>query len=293
MIFRPMLASTLEGEIKFPCSVSAKIDGVRAYIQDSVVMSRSGRPIRNEFIQSILGKKEYSHMDGELTIGDFRNPKLVLATVSGVNTYLGEPDFTFRPFDYLENPSAPFRDRYRSLKRVCESFENERIKLVEQFIIRDQLEFEKFEQSVLSEGYEGVMIRDFTAPYKNGRSTAKQGWLLKVKRFSDSEAEIIGFEALQSNLNCAKINSLGYMERSSSKEGLIEKEMLGAISVRDVKTGVKFSIGTGFDATMRHKLWSEKDSLIGRIVNYRHFEKGSKDKPRFPVFIRFRDEIDF
>ena len=39
-----------------------------------------------------------------------------------------------------------------------------------------------WEQRYLAQGYEGVMLRHPAGPYKPGRSTAREAWLLKLKR---------------------------------------------------------------------------------------------------------------
>jgi DNA ligase-1 len=61
--------------------------------------------------------------------------------------------------------------------------------------------------------------------------------------------------------------------------------MLGALKVRDVKTGIEFEIGTGFTEADRVKLWQSRDMLgVFKLAKYKYFAGGSKDKPRFPVF---------
>ncbi len=67
---------------------------------------------------------------------------------------------------------------------------------------------------------------------------------------------------------------------------------MGSLKVRDVKTGVVFEIGTGFDQALRDLFWDRRGDYPGHIVKYKHFAGGSKDKPRFPVFLGFRDEGD-
>lgn len=137
-----------------------------------------------------------------------------------------------------------------------------------------------------------VMLRHPDGPYKHGRSTAKEGWLLKVKRFEDSEARIIGFSELMHNANEAKRNELGHLERSSKKAGKQGAQVLGSFIVKDLKTGVEFDIGTGFTASQRQELWNVGDNLLGRIIKYKSQPTGVKDKPRFPVFLGFRDNRD-
>jgi DNA ligase-1 len=137
-----------------------------------------------------------------------------------------------------------------------------------------------------------VFRRAPNGPYKFGRSSTNEGTLLKLKRFEDSEAEIIGVEELLSNQNDANKNALGHTERSSHKANMVPMGTMGCLNVRDLKSKVEFSIGTGFDADTRAEFWKTRKTVIGKIVKYKYFASGSKDKPRFPVFLGFRDKRD-
>jgi hypothetical protein len=59
---------------------------------------------------------------------------------------------------------------------------------------------------------------------------------------------------------------------------------------------VEFSIGTGFDADTRKRIWElyKKDpkKVLKTIVKYKFFASGSKEKPRFPVYLGPRDKRD-
>lgn len=67
---------------------------------------------------------------------------------------------------------------------------------------------------------------------------------------------------------------------------------MGSLLVNDPKFGL-FNIGTGFNQEERSQLWSIRNELIGKVVKYKYFPVGMKDKPRHPVFLGFRDmEID-
>jgi DNA ligase-1 len=119
-----------------------------------------------------------------------------------------------------------------------------------------------------------------------------EGYLLKVKRFDDSEAEIIGFEEEQFNGNTAETNELGRTKRSTAKAGLVGKGTLGAFTVRDIHTGVEFSIGTGLTALQRGVFWQRRDEYLGKLAKYKYFAVGVKVAPRHPVFLGFRDRVD-
>ena len=73
---------------------------------------------------------------------------------------------------------------------------------------------------------------------------------------------------------------------------MIPQNTLGALIVKDIKTQVEFSIGTGFDESLRKELWDNKEDIIGKVVKYKFFAYGAVDKPRHPVFLGFRDKKD-
>jgi DNA ligase-1 len=202
----------------------------------------------------------------------------------------GAPDFTFYVFDnYLA--AGGYRERYAEILKQYGSLPSF-INLLPQTVIINETELQVFEAECLEQGYEGLILRSFDAPYKFGRSTVKEGYLLKVKSFDDSEAEIIGFEEEMFNGNEAETNELGRTKRSTAKAGLSGKGTLGAFLVRDHITGVEFAIGTGLTAEQRATAWGERDRLVGKLVKYKFFSVGVIEKPRHPVFLGMRDSID-
>ncbi len=94
------------------------------------------------------------------------------------------------------------------------------------------------------------------------------------------------------NTNAAETNELGRTKRSTAQAGLVGKSTLGAFQVRDLVTGVEFSIGTGLTALERQSHWVNQEHLIGAVCKYKFFPVGVKDKPRHPVFLGFRDRRD-
>ncbi len=115
---------------------------------------------------------------------------------------------------------------------------------------------------------------------------------MKLKRFTDAEFEVIGYEERMENTNEAFTNELGRTKRSSHQEGKIGRGDLGALVLRDAQ-GLVFKVGTGFDDQQRASLWEARDrDLIGRLAKIKFFAIGVKDAPRHPVFISFRPDID-
>ena len=280
---KPMLACEVDlSKLKFPVLASPKLDGVRALVRGGLVLSRSLKPIPNRHIQLMYGRPELEGLDGELILGDPTHPEAYRRTVSAIMSIEGEPDVDFHVFDRWDR-DYPYNEVTLSYGLTIPVFYT-RISTME--------ELEEYEVALLDKGYEGVILRDPQSPYKFGRSTAKEGYLLKLKRFADSEAEIIGFEELLHNQNEATINETGHTERSTKQDGLLPADTLGALIVRDINSGVEFKIGTGFTADERRKFWNLRATLRGTLVKYQYFPTGSKEKPRFPSFQGFRHHID-
>jgi DNA ligase-1 len=62
--------------------------------------------------------------------------------------------------------------------------------------------------------------------------------------------------------------------------------------VRDIETGVDFHIGTGFNDAQRKEIWESRGGWLGKIVKYKSFKVGVKEKPRHPVFLGVRMKED-
>lgn len=298
--FKPMLAATVDNvqALQFPLFASPKLDGVRAVFKDGKLISRSLKDIPNRHTQSIFKAVNklaggLEGFDGELIAGSPTAPDVFRTTSSAVMTIAEAPDVKFFVFDEVPNGKDPgFEFRASAMARRLQKLKSDRVVLVPQVKVLSAEDLLTLEAKWLEQGFEGVMLRRLDGLYKHGRSTAKEGHLMKVKQFLDSEAEIIGFKQLMHNENEAKRNALGHLERSSHKAGKVGAGVLGAFVVRDVKTGVEFDIGTGFDAADRKKFWHARKPLVGQLVKYKYFPGGVKDKPRFPVFLGFRDLAD-
>lgn len=330
-MFKPNLAGKADDNaIQFPVLASPKIDGVRAMVHDLPgvhrprVMSRSMKPIPNALVQAALGLEELLYLDGELTVGSPTDPNCMQNTTSGVMSASKTPAFTFHVFDRFpdsdwgnDNPNMSFRERYASAReRVAHVQEHwasgrciavrERllngaefgdlmqtcpIVLVEHHIIEHIDDLAQYEADRLAEGWEGVMLRSPNGAYKQGRSTTREGGLLKVKRFVDAEAIIIGFEEQMKNNNAKQVNELGRSKRSSHKAGKEGKGTLGALICR-LPSGIEFNIGTGMDDALRQHVWDNQAKFLNTHVTYKSFPVGVKDAPRHPVFKSFRSVLD-
>jgi DNA ligase-1 len=294
--FKPMLSATHEtgGQLTFPVIVSPKLDGIRCVIREGQALSRSLKPIANKALRELLSHPLLEGLDGELISGSETDETAFNSTTRSVMSHEGETgQIRFHVFDDFTSPLLPFRQRLQiATERVSSLRDEFPLTIVQHWLVNSLEELNSTYEMFLERGYEGLMIRDPNGLYKYGRSTAKEGGLLKMKPWVDSEAEILGFDELERNHNEAKLDELGHTKRSTSKEGKVAGGTLGALHVRDIHSGQEFSIGGGYTAAKRDELWSEKDSLVGRIVKYKSVIIGVKDAPRFPVFIGFRDIRD-
>lgn len=296
-----MLAATLkkgqEKDLKFPLWASPKIDGVRMYIKDGVGYTRSNKLIPNKYVQSIIesASSEWDGYDGELVVGKPYDKDVYNNTSGAVRRESGEPDVTFCVFDYCDIPDLDYANRLWLLSEfrtvANDDLLADIVELVDTKLITSYEELEVYEQEVLAQGYEGVILHSPTALYKQGRSTLKEQCMIKLKRFLDAEAEIIGFEELMHNHNQAVTNELGLTERSSHKENLEGGNKLGALICKTPE-GVEFKIGTGFNDAQQQEFWKRRDELLGHLVTYKYFSHGIKEAPRHPVFLRLRTSGD-
>lgn len=294
MSFKPTLAvAAVFDEIKYPVFASPKLDGIRCSIVNGKALTRTLKMVPNKAIFEYLSSMDFNGLDGELIVGPPTDKDVYNKTVSQVMSFdKGMNGVTYYVFDF-HNRDGGFRERYEQLTQVVtEDFGSVPIKVLHHRLVHTAEEMLNYEQLCVSEGYEGIILRSPTAPYKYGRSTVKEGYLLKVKRFEDSEAEIIGFEEEMFNGNDAETNELGRTKRSTAKAGLSGKGTLGAFLVRDKVSGVEFAIGTGLTALQRGVFWARRDAYVGKLVKYKFFPVGVKVAPRHPVFLGFRDERD-
>jgi ATP-dependent DNA ligase len=152
---------------------------------------------------------------------------------------------------------------------------------------------DELEKYYLGLGAEGVMISDGDASYKCGRSGTKMPELQKVKRFTDSEFEIVGWEPKYHNANEATTNELGRTTRSTAKDGLFAMDTMGALKLK-MDDGTEFSCGSGFSDDIRAYLWSIRYKLAGQFAKVKYFDNGPSgyNVPRFPIFLGIRSKDD-
>ncbi len=278
---RPMLAATLKGgleTLRYPLYASIKLDGIRALVLDGVVTSRTMKPIPNHYVQRKFGDLE--GYDGELIMGDPTAPDCYRNTVTACMTH-ENPNVVALNFLAFDNYTLalPFSKRYVSLQPAFRH---------KQIYIEDADMLAHFEEAAVAAGHEGIITRCAEGRYKNGRSTMSEQGMVKIKRFMDDEAVVVGIQEQYHNGNEQTTNNQGYAERTSHRAQMRPMNTLGALVVE--WKGKQFNIGTGFTAGERQEIWNMGRANAGRVCKFKYLPIGMKDLPRHPVFLGWRLE---
>jgi len=312
---RPMLAAKFDvkrvqailDEVGF-MYMQPKIDGMRAMLaEDAEPRSRSGKILPNRYLrQWVRDHPSLRGLDGEVVAGHVYDPSTFRASMSGVRAEDGSPDFTFYAFDYFLEPHSTqgYAVRHQQVQemvlRAGELQKNNgysaKLVVCPTMMVSTMDDVARNEEELITKGWEGGILRHPKAPYKHNRSTPREGALIKLKRFEDAEARVIGYEPWYHNANEATQSPLGFTTRSSHQDNQVPLERLGALQCELLTDpSVKFKIGVmrGISHTDRDRLWEARDTLIGRICTFAHQGYGGGyDAPRTPVFLNWRSEHD-
>lgn len=233
--------------------MSEKLDGVRAWWDGKGFWSRLGNPYHApEWFTAGLPERP---LDGELWMGR----KLFQRTVGTVRRQDRSEhwrDVRFLVFDAPDDAST-FEDRIGRIPALLETAPyanaHPHVRCVDIKQLIDELD------RVCALGGEGLMLRQPGSRYEAGRSSS----LLKVKRFLDGEARVIG-----------------HLPGAGKHTG-----RLGALAVA-LDDGTRFSVGTGFSDRER-----EDPPAVGTLISFRYQELTDGGVPRFPAFVGVREDV--
>lgn len=284
-VIKPLLATKADySKLQYPLLATPKLDGIRCIMVDGTAMSRSMKPIPNNFVQEELFG--YGPMDGELMLnGDYNEVQ------SGIMSRDGEPDFTYWVFDQWDSEDT-YANRIHEVKSIMCPDMDSRIKVLTPIQINNEEELEEYMDKCIDEGYEGVMVRDPSGKYKHGRSTVREGILLKIKRFHDDEAVLVEVTEKMHNDNPLEQDELGHAKRSSCKENLVPAGTAGSCILK--WNGIEFRVGfgPGWTDELKQDLWDHRDWEVGNLYKFRYQELSKDGVPRFGKLVGFRHKDD-
>lgn len=235
--------------------MSEKLDGVRAVWDGRRLVSRLGNTFGAPewFVEGLPTRTTGRLLDGELWMG--RGEFQVTTSVVRSGADKGWDRVLYRVFDAPETEGG-FEARQTALARIAERAADH-VQVVSQMRCTGRAHLEECLDYVIANGGEGLMLRRAGSRYIGARSDT----LLKVKRFKDGEALVIG-----------------YVPGKGKNAG-----RLGALRCQ-LPDGTSFDVGTGFSDVQR-----DRPPRIGAKVTVKYQELSRDGVPRFPVFLAARD----
>jgi DNA ligase-1 len=269
--YYPMLAHQFnqkKKEIKYPCFVQPKLDGVRCITVSGRLYSRNGNPFPTlEHIKKELDSlKDNLVLDGELYTDDINFEKIVGLVRKNTKTSEEKANtlkIYLNVFDYVD-ANLPYEKR---LSNLNDFFENNKglkyIKQVKTEECKNEKEIMEFLDKYTKEGYEGLIIRNKKGKYaENARSVDLQ----KLKKFIDEEFEITGYTTPTAG-----------------------KEVGCVIWICKTKDGKTFNVRPQGNYDERKKLYRNGKKYIGKMLTVKYQELTNDHVPRFPVGLAIRD----
>jgi DNA ligase-1 len=236
--------------------VSEKFDGVRAQWDGHILRFRGGGrvPAPEWFTAGFPA----APLDGELWIGRGRFDAL-----SGVVRKIEPVDADWRQVRYLvfELPGATgdFSARVQQIRTLVAQAGVPWLQAVEQTRVADRTELKQRLDTLIYQHGEGLMLHRADAPYLTGRSDV----LLKLKPWLDTEAVVVG-----------------YIPGKGKYQG-----MTGAF-LMEMPGGTRFRLGSGLTDSLRRQ-----PPPLGTRITYRYQQLTKKGVPRFPRYLRVRDDF--
>ena len=262
----PMLAHDYHKrgkDIKFPCFVQPKLDGVRCIFKNGVLTSRQGKVFPNmEHITQDLKDVDLV-LDGEL-YSNTLNFQQFVGLVRKKKHNDAEKQLLrqvkFHVYDCVND--KPFSERTESINNL---FSKHMYAFSEPLLTeecKNKEDLKKFHDKYVAEGKEGLIIRNKDGLYQ---LAARSKDLQKYKEFEDAEFKVTGF---------------------TDGEGL-EKGLV--IWVCETSAGKSFHVRPRGTHEARAEIFNEAKDYVGKSLTVRYQELTEEGIPRFPVGIAFRD----
>jgi DNA ligase 1 len=234
--------------------MSEKLDGVRAYWDGKQFLSRNNNIFYTpDWFSKGLPDRP---LDGELWIA-----RKKFDFTSGLVRQQSKSD-EWKQVRYLifDAPEVlgPFEERLEFLNRSIPSWKTAYAAIHEQVICNGVDHLVSELDRITQLGGEGLMLRQPGSVYERTRSTT----LLKVKKFLDAEATVVGYEAGAGR----------------------HKGRVGALVAR-FGNGKEFKVGTGLKDKER-----DNPPVKGSVINVKYQELTKDGIPRFPVYVGLKPD---
>lgn len=247
---------------------SEKLDGVRAYWDGENLLSRQGKKL-NAPLSFTKNFPKFA-LDGELYAKELKFEEIQASVMDKLPDEKAWSRLKFHVFDVPE-ASGGLPRRLEVLAKFLKNEPNDNLIIIKQIKMRDNAQFLKFAENIIANGGEGAVVREPNAPYERKRSKNA----LKFKKFKDAECEVISI-----NKGGGKYANLAGSLTCKALGGKDDKEKAG-----EPKEGTIFKIGSGLSDKNR-----QDPPKIGSMITYKFQNLSSYGKPRFPIFLRVRED---
>ncbi len=276
MFAKPMLAKEYDPEKSpsaagfFPRTVQPKLDGVRMLATRKpdgrvALFSRTGKPFDHLvpcFKQDISALPVGVVLDGELFLrgAGFQN---ILSMVKNTSGGAERDRLMYNVYD-VASLRAGFVEREAFIADLFKRHKFKRLERVHSVVAKTAADVERHMDAAIRDGFEGIMLRDPSAMYENGKRSSS---LLKYKRFKDAEFRIVG-----------------HAEASGKDTGTV-------VFVCSTEDGKHFRVRPMGTHKQRAQMLKDASSMVGRQLTVKFQEMTDKGIPRFPVGIYVRDDM--
>jgi len=293
--------------VTYPKLISRKLDGIRGAKRGGKSTTKSGKGVPSNINRSIIERLIPEGFDFEMIAGNPADEDVYSRTFSAVMTIDSTVQVDFYVFDLHDIPSLYKSKRLDLIKFVLADphtaaklkAHNVNIIVVEQEWVHSDADVDRVYAKYLEEGYEGAILCDPLGFYKSGKCTPKEQIQLKLKPEDDYEVLITGAYEAMHNSNEAFTNEVGETERSTAKDGLTGKGMLGGFIGTIVATGVSTKISAGKmkhdERTSRWEAFThDAGALVGRYCKARAMNYGTMANGalRHGRWVGWRDPVD-
>ncbi|HEY5674858.1 MAG TPA: DNA ligase [Malonomonas sp.] len=236
--------------------MSEKLDGVRGYWDGRQLLTKNGNRLYppEDFTRGLPPFP----LEGELWGGRGRFEQTV-AIVKKRQPHAGWQQVKFAIFDVPQAPGG-FSARIQLASDWFVAHPSGYAFVIPQLQVYDQSQLQQELQRIEALGGEGLIIRRPEALYTAGRSSE----ILKVKNSQDAEALVV-----------AHLPGQG---RHAGR--------LGALLVT-LADGTQFKIGSGFSDAER-----DLPPPVGAVITFNFYGKYPSGIPKFPTFLRIRQDLD-
>jgi DNA ligase-1 len=235
--------------------MSEKLDGVRAYWDGKKLLSRSGK----EFAVPSWFTQDFPPfaIDGELWSkrGAFEN---ISSITSQKEPHIGWRELTYNIFE-VPHQKGGLLQRLEVLKDYLDKKTNTPIRIIQQLTCKDSQHLKNYLHEIENKSGEGVVVRNPDALYIAQRTDQA----LKVKSFEDAECEVVGYK---------------------QGEGKFE-DKVGSIKCK-LENGKILHIGSGLTDENR-----ANPPKVGSVITFGYQGLTKNGVPRFPVYLRIREEV--